>query len=62
MIILYRNTKNNFITKIKRKYLIIMFMLLDIFRYFPKDIEKGYDRSIENFIRIVTQKGTSYLN
>ncbi|MHC1704765.1 MAG: DUF6485 family protein [Tenuifilaceae bacterium] len=29
--------------------------------YFPYDIEKGYDRSIENFIRIVETRGTGYL-
>lgn len=29
--------------------------------YFPNDIEKSYDRSIENFIRIVKERGTSYL-
>lgn len=29
--------------------------------YFPKDIEAGYDRSVENFIRVVKERGTSYL-
>ena len=29
--------------------------------YFPKDIEKGYDRSVENFIRIVESRGSSFL-
>lgn len=30
--------------------------------YFPDDIERGYDRSIENFINIVKERGTGYLN
>jgi len=30
--------------------------------YFPKDIEKGYNRSIENFIKIVKERGTTFLN
>ena len=29
--------------------------------YFPDDIEVGYDRSIENFIRIFQQRGGGYL-
>lgn len=29
--------------------------------YFPDDIESGYDRSIENFIRIYRERGGSYL-
>ncbi len=29
--------------------------------YFPDDIEKDYNRSIENFIRIVKERGTSFL-
>ncbi|MFW6366279.1 MAG: DUF6485 family protein [Spirochaetota bacterium] len=29
--------------------------------YFPDDVESGYDRSIENFIRVVKQKGVAYL-
>jgi len=29
--------------------------------YFPKDAEKSGDRSINNFIAIVNQKGISYL-
>ncbi len=30
--------------------------------YFPDDIEKTYDRSVETFIKIVKQRGTSFLN
>ena len=30
--------------------------------YFPNDIEKGYDRSVENFIRIVESRGTNFLH
>ncbi len=29
--------------------------------YFPNDIEKGYDRSIDNFINIVKDRGLGYL-
>lgn len=29
--------------------------------YFPADIEKGYDRSVENFIKVVQERGTGYL-
>ncbi|RPH32290.1 MAG: hypothetical protein EHM93_09940 [Bacteroidales bacterium] len=29
--------------------------------YFPNDIEKGYNRSIDNFVNIVKERGTSYL-
>ncbi len=29
--------------------------------YFPNDVEAGYDRSIDNFIRVVKQHGTGYL-
>ncbi|MCD4747352.1 MAG: DUF6485 family protein [Bacteroidales bacterium] len=29
--------------------------------YFPDDIESGYDRSIDNFIRIYKQRGAGYL-
>ncbi|HBI80583.1 MAG TPA: hypothetical protein DDY04_01200 [Bacteroidales bacterium] len=29
--------------------------------YFPADIESGYDRSIENFLRVVQKRGTGYL-
>ena len=29
--------------------------------YFPADIEAGYDRSAENFIRIIQQRGNAYL-
>lgn len=29
--------------------------------YFPADIERGYDRSIDNFIRVVKERGTGYL-
>lgn len=29
--------------------------------YFPNDIEKGYNRSINNFIKIVNDRGTGYL-
>ncbi|MDR2701744.1 MAG: DUF6485 family protein [Spirochaetaceae bacterium] len=29
--------------------------------YFPKDAERGGDRSIANFINIVKQKGTAFL-
>jgi hypothetical protein len=29
--------------------------------YFPNDIERGYDRSVENFIRIVKERGAGYL-
>lgn len=29
--------------------------------YFPNDIESGYDRSVNNFIKIVQERGTSYL-
>jgi len=29
--------------------------------YFPSDIEKTYDRSIDNFFRIVRERGTGYL-
>jgi hypothetical protein len=29
--------------------------------YFPDDVEKSYDRSINNFIRVVQERGTSYL-
>jgi len=30
--------------------------------YFPDDIESGYNRSIENFIRIYSARGAGYLN
>ncbi|RKX79614.1 MAG: hypothetical protein DRP87_02550 [Spirochaetes bacterium] len=30
--------------------------------YFPKDIESTYDRSINNFIRVVKERGVSYLS
>jgi hypothetical protein len=29
--------------------------------YFPEGVEAGYDRSVENFIRVVKEKGTGYL-
>jgi hypothetical protein len=29
--------------------------------YFPDDVEAGYDRSIENFIKHVKQRGTGFL-
>lgn len=29
--------------------------------YFPNDMEKSGDRSINNFIRIVQERGTGYL-
>lgn len=29
--------------------------------YFPDDIESGYDRSVENFIRVVKERGNGYL-
>lgn len=29
--------------------------------YFPKDIEAGYDRSVENFLRIVQERGKEFL-
>lgn len=29
--------------------------------YFPMDVERGYDRTVENFIRIVKERGTGYL-
>ena len=29
--------------------------------YFPKDAEKSGDRSINNFVNIVKQKGTSFI-
>lgn len=29
--------------------------------YFPDDVESGYDRSVENFIRVVSSRGTGYL-
>ena len=29
--------------------------------YFPRDEESKYDRSIENFIRIVKERGTGFL-
>ncbi len=29
--------------------------------YFPADIEHGYDRSVDNFIRIVKERGTGFL-
>lgn len=29
--------------------------------YFPDDIEKGYDRSIDNFIRIYKERGAGFL-
>lgn len=29
--------------------------------YFPSDIEQGYNRSIDNFIRIVKERGSGYL-
>jgi hypothetical protein len=29
--------------------------------YFPTDIESGYDRSISNFMKIVNERGTSFL-
>ncbi|MBA7546361.1 hypothetical protein ES705_38751 [subsurface metagenome] len=28
--------------------------------YFPDDVERGYDRSIENFIRIYQERGHSW--
>ncbi len=30
--------------------------------YFPNDIERGYDRSVNNFISIVQKRGSAYLN
>ncbi|NHB68671.1 DUF6485 family protein [Perlabentimonas gracilis] len=30
--------------------------------YFPDDIEKGYDRSIDNFIRIYNERGNFLTN
>ncbi len=29
--------------------------------YFPDDIEKNYDRSIENFLKIIQKRGKNYL-
>ncbi len=29
--------------------------------YFPNDDEKGYDRSIDNFIKVVKEKGIGHL-
>ena len=29
--------------------------------YFPNDIERGYDRSISNFINVVQERGMGYL-
>jgi hypothetical protein len=29
--------------------------------YFPDDIESGYDRSVENFLRVVKERGTAFL-
>jgi recombinational DNA repair protein RecR len=29
--------------------------------YFPNDIEAGYDRSIDNFIKVVQERGYDYL-
>ncbi len=29
--------------------------------YFPDEIESGYDRSVENFIRVVKERGASFL-
>lgn len=29
--------------------------------YFPKDIEKNYDRSIDKFIEVVNKRGYDYL-
>jgi len=29
--------------------------------YFPDDIEAGYDRSVENFMRVVKERGTAFL-
>lgn len=29
--------------------------------YFPADVERGYDRSIDNFIETVKERGTAYL-
>ncbi len=26
--------------------------------YFPNDIEKGYDRSVENFVKVFQERGT----
>ena len=28
---------------------------------FPNDVERGYDRSVENFIAVVQERGTGYL-
>ncbi len=28
--------------------------------YFPDDIEKGYDRSVDNFIRIYKERGIAF--
>lgn len=30
--------------------------------YFPDDIEKTYDRSIENFLRIYQQRGNRFMS
>lgn len=29
--------------------------------FFPSDVERTYDRSIENFIKTVQERGTGYL-
>jgi hypothetical protein len=29
--------------------------------YFPDDVERGYDRSIANFIAVVEERGTGFL-
>lgn len=29
--------------------------------YFPNEVEIGYNRSIDNFIRIVSERGVDYL-
>ncbi|HNY09186.1 MAG TPA: DUF6485 family protein [Tenuifilaceae bacterium] len=29
--------------------------------YFPKDVETGYDRSIANFTRVISERGTGFL-
>jgi hypothetical protein len=30
-------------------------------RYFPKDVETSYDRSIANFTRVIHERGTGFL-
>ncbi|MCF7914837.1 MAG: DUF6485 family protein [Spirochaetaceae bacterium] len=29
--------------------------------YFPDDIEAGYDRSVENFLRVLQERGPAFL-